>query len=333
MPGQHVQATLAQASGLLSQFQDLFRARADELNSQIDELFLKVPSTKASEDYHIWEDTPIARHWPRGDERSWSNFSEFRQNIVNLDWDLGIPWHANDEADDQTGMLVSRVRDGARSFAELPIRVANQIVTASVDVMLLPDASPLAYDGVALFSNADRGGVTGGNVIDAPDVGGVATVDAILDDYYDAKEIFRLIQRPRSGEPFWPEDIVNMDSNFMVVCSPANERRFKEAFGSDLILDTAAVTNPIKASVANLTASQPTVKVWSRLTGDDWYVFLVRGTELKPLVMQEREPLQEHMYGFDNSDRTRDTKEKGLAWDARFGFGIFAWQTAVQIDN
>ena len=328
MPGVNVSATLAAARGLQSEFKDIFERQDDALDAMITDLFMDKDSDGASETYHIFTDTPRMRAWHRGDERSFQTFDEFDHEIQNFDYELTIPWHANDEDDDQTGGLLERVQEGAARAKDLPIRIAVQLMTSTVDPELLEDASPNAYDGQNLYSSSARDGLANGNIDSGSTTG---TVNNILDDWADVLQLYRLIIQPTSGEPYWPEGLIDSWGNFMVICSPANERVFREAFQADLILDSTGV-----AGVRNLTAlenSAPKVKVWSRLSGDDWFTFLRSGTPKKPFVMQERMALQERMWGFDNSDMTRTTKQKALGWDGRWGFGIKSWQTTMQVNN
>ena len=305
---------------------------------------LGLPSDKLSELYAYFRSAPHARRWPRNTDIPSDSFDSVQFSVVNYDWGVEIPWHENDEEDDQTHSLVSRAQDTATSFALLPERVFFQLLLASTDVALLP-AVPNAPDGVALFSatdgaSADRFGISGGNIVTGSATTTVGSAQDVLVDTFNAIERLLSFQDTK-GQPYWPDEY--LDQGVTIVFGLAYFREFQTAFKAELIMQTiagdggAAATDDVKtgAAVSNYAkAAGLKVTLWPtpRITTNDFYIFL-NGAAKKATFEQVRRPLRDNLADMGNSDRARRSKVKALQWDARLGYGVALPNQCVQVNN
>lgn len=316
-----VSAGEALARGLRAEFVDTYKSRLDQVNTRLALVMdLDVPSDKLTEEYAYPESAPHPVRWPRGQNPSDQAFGFRSWTVTNYDWVARIPWHANDEADDQTRSLVQQAQQAGSNFALLPERVFFQILLGTTDLDLLP-AAPQAPDGVALFSSSTRFGNGSGNIVSGD---GVATVAAILTNLYEATARATLFQDTQ-GQPLLPQELLQ---TVLVIHGASNEEVFDRAFNQRIQQGTqAGVSNVV------LDTNRKVVR-WStpRITDNDWFV-VFPDVKHRPLFRQTRQPLQDNMEDFRNSDRTRDTKVKRLQFDARYGFGCALPYNIIKIDN
>lgn len=312
------------ARGLSMQFTRTYETYITGVNKRLELVMdLSVPSDKYEESYAYYESAPHPRRWVRGQPIPSDAFGARSWNVVNHDWGLEIPWHANDEDDDQLGGLVDQARQGGQNFAILDERLFFQVLIGSTDLDLLP-AVPNAPDGVGLFNGAARFGHASGNIVTGT---GVATVSAIQTDLYAA--IARGIAfQDTKGQPLLPPEILR---RVVVVFGSANleifERAFQQRFHLAPATAVAAVSNVIMDAAFE-------VILWPtpRITDNDWFVFFVNHPR-KAVFKQVRQPLRDNIADFTNSDRTRQTKVKALSWDSRAGYGVTLPHMAIQVNN
>ena len=335
--GNPVSATEALARGLRTTFVDTYQRLLAEAHPLLKKVMdLGLPSDKSSELYAYFESSPHPTRWPRGEDIPADAFRARNWTVENYDWAKKVSWHSNDEADDQTKSLVDRVRDVAGAFQILPERIFFQVLTGSVDLDLLP-VVPTAPDGAALFATtaggAARFGVTGGNIVTGT---GVATVAAVHTDLYGGIARFLRMQ-DTEGQPLWPPELVGR--GITIVYGSANELVFRQAFSQmnhvQIVQNVAAAENVAAAAPSNVVLNSGLrFNLWSspRILDNDWFVFLDGGPK-KAIFEQVREPLQDDVEDFGNSDRTRSTKMKSIQWHARMGYGVSLPYQAIQINN
>lgn len=307
--------------GLRSEFETIFRQRQRAMNARLGTIMRVVQSDGAYEVYGVTGAVPKVNRWRRGTNRTQQGISEFLQFVENYTYELMVPWHEEDEEDDQTGTLVDRVREGAIRFAQLPDRAYIEIITQTASDVLPTIQN--AFDGFPLYSNGGgtRFSVTGGNIITGS---GVALPSEVLFDLNAGIERF-ITFKDTEGEPRWvAEDLVNP----LVICSPALREVMLKALRGNLLENTVGSTAPSTNVFAN------TFQLWvnNRLTGNDWFINLTQ-TETKPVIMQVRRPLRVVQEDFSNSETTRRTKQKQLMWDARLSWAPFDPMTTIQVDN
>lgn len=321
-----VNASLATARGLRAEFNDVFRQRGVEVRRQMSAVMGFWGSDGAFEVYHGYDAVPLVTPWKRGESRSRSSFGEFTYYQANYDYNLALEWHGNDEADDQTGQLVPRARDGARRFSSLPLYAMVEILSGSATDLLIEQGIPSAYDGNALFSSGtgSRFGVVGGNIVTGAGVGDVASV---LSSYNTGMARFAAFTDTtgNNNAKMWDSDALKKP---LVVAPYEHKAVFEQAQKAK----QTHINGGAIGAADNVWAGEFDLWLEPRLSGEDWYIFLT-ASEFKAFFQQERQALQDNVDDFSNSDRTRDTKVKAVMWDWRGAWGIWVPQTAVKIDN
>lgn len=318
-----VNASLAIARGLRTEFNDVFRVRGAQTQQQVGQIMAFWDSDGAFEVYHGFEAVPTVKPWPRGDSRARDAFGEVSYYQANFDYNLTVSWHENDEADDQTGNLVQQARAGALRFAQLPLRATVEMLLGSA-TLLSQQGIPLAYDGNSLYSNGGgaRFGVTGGNLVSGS---GVGTVADVLANYNDGMARIATFKDTTGTETFWESsDLVKP----LIVAPYTHKKVFEEAQKAK---QTHVNGGAIGAS-DNVWAGEFDLWLEPRLTGDDWFIFL-QSSEFKTFFQQERMALRDNIEDFSNSDFARNTKIKSYMCDWRGAWGVWVPQTTVKINN
>lgn len=321
-----ISASLATARGLRSEFNDVFRTRGTETRAKVSQVMGFWNSDGAFETYHGYDSVPLVTPWPRGNSRTRSSFGEFTYYQANYDYNLTLEWHSNDEDDDQTQNLVPRAREGARRFGSLPLYALIEIISGSADQLLTEQGIPKAYDGNDLFSSGSgsRWGTVGGNIKTGS---GVGTVADVIKDYNLIMARFAAFTDTtlNAKAKLWDEQALQKP---LVIAPYGHKQVFEEAQKAK---NTHVNGGAIGAS-DNVWAGEFDLWLEPRLTGDDWFVFL-QGSEFKAFFQQERQALRDNVQDFNNSDTTRDTKQKALMFDWRGAWGVWVPQTACKADN
>ena len=326
MPGQIVYSAATLAGGLRGDFWDTYVSTYKAMSERVSAMMvLDVPSDKLTETYGYYRTSPHPKRWVRGNSIPEKGFKAVAFSVTNKDYGIKTSWHANDRMDDQTKSLPAFVAATAEKFGLLDERVAYQILTGATDLNLL-ESIPNAPDGVGICNATDgdgaaRFGVTGGNVETG---GGVATSEAIRDDFFSALGRFRQFQ-DTEGQPLL--DPGTIDGGMTVTYNVGLDKVFREAFAQRITLQTAGVSNVILDAGLAVTL-RPT----SRITDNDWWVIL-NGVKTKPMFRQTRQPVQEHAVTMDNSDHARTTKEESWQADCRYGYGIALPYGIVKVNN
>ena len=328
MAGPIIQASLSGAlkPRIIAEFNRSYDQRFRARSPIVGKSFLEVKSTLREETHGGFQSVPIPTRWVRGEPRSRTALSEFYTTVTNYSYGVWIGWHEEDEEDDQTEKLVARTQDSAVRFSQLDERIMIQLITAATDPKLLPSI-PNAYDGSALFLGTTRFGVSTGNIFTGA---GVATPTAIRNDFLAAiGSNFAQFQDTES-QPYWtPEDLDY--GNFAIIFNAAHIQVFNDAFLSTMLPANPLGSAPFDNSWLNKRA--PMLFPTQRITGDDWYILLIGSAGPKPFVKQVRRDVRQMLQDVNNSDEARDTKEKGVGFDGRFGYSIWEPRCAVKVDN
>lgn len=294
---------------------------------------LGIPSTRRTEYYGYHESAPELERWDRGEAMSEDEFLSRAFSVANLNWGKLVGWHEDDAEDLQLSGFLERARQVAVSAKKIPLRVFFQILTAGSDSKLL-QAIPNAPDGAALYAataeGADRFGVSGGNLLTGS---GVASAGAIRTDFWNA--INRMLQFLNTeGEPLLDDS----DGEIVIPFNVANQEVFTEAFKQERTLQIvdasgtnvggAAVTNSIKEASFRVTL-WPT----SRITDNDWTIFLNDPQHPKPIFEQVRQAIRVREINASNSKRSITEKRMGIAADMRAGYGVALPYTTVKVNN
>ena len=326
MAGQLVLSAATLTAGIRADFARTYANKNKGVEQKLGPIMtLKMSSDKLIELYAYYESAPHPKIWPRGTDLPVKNFRSIGYNVENFDWSIGVEWHKNDRADDQTRTLFDQARQAGANFGLLTERIFFQFILATTDSDLLATI-PNAPDGAVLYATtaggSDRFGATDGNLLSGS---GVATSDDVRTDYFSAVAQFDLFQ-DTEGQPLWdPSDV---ERGTTVIYGASNRKVFADAFQQGRTLEGgAALTNIIMDS-----GQKVTLMSTPRITDDDWFVFM-NDLEVKPIFEQLRQGLQTWDQLMSNSDRARNTKQEGVQWDARMGYGISIPYGTVKINN
>lgn len=320
------------AAGLRGEFFNAYQQRYQALTNRIGKhMALGLPSTRNEEPYFYFESSPYFRRWVRGRGMSYKNFKGIQWTVTNYEWARAIPFHYRDVNDDQSKSLMTRARELGIRGAITDEDIFFQIMQGTSDDDLLP-AVPNAPDGAALYATtaggSNRFGISNGNIITG---GGVATVSSIQTDYFKAISRMVQFQDTQGGRLLDPEKIRGAKTLYY---NPANMEVVEKAFEQSLIHSIvsgtgAAVSNVVKEMSAKhnvVTVPHP------KITDNDMYLF-IDDPEVKPIFMQEREPLRDAFADFDNSDSTRDTGIQSIRFWFTRGYGVGPAYYTVKINN
>ncbi len=306
----------ALARGLRNEFRLTWQKRFRGLEGELGRIMqLALASDKIEELYGFGEPPAPPRRRPWGDEVHREGFRFRNFTVENVAWDASVEWFKHQRLFDQLKDLDRLARQSGEEFAEIPERVAAQIVQATVDPDLL-DIIPNAPDGVAIYSavdgdGADRFGVTGGNVLTGG--AGIGSSDAIRQDTFNALERKGSFLTPKGQPAISPRFLTNFTIWFPITLWEV----MLEAFRQTRTLDGgAALTNvTIEAGLTITLLPSP------RIVGTTRFQFLDQ-FEPKPLFEQIAQPLDEQVQVEGNSDVARRQKLEGIFWETIRGYGV-----------
>lgn len=325
--------------GLRTDFWDTYEPMYKGVKEELGQVMkMDMPSSKLTEIFAYYLAAPHPVLWRRGTVATHKAFKAIQFSIQNRDWVIGVDWHLNDEADDQTGSLRGRVMDTATNMALLDERVLFQLLQDSSDSELL-ESVPNAPDGAPLYSTTDGEGgdrfqATDGNLITG---GGLASSDLIREYAFDAKSRF-IRFKDGQGQPLFDPKMV--DEGLLLVANIDNAKVISEAFSQgrtvQVIKNVLGTENVAAAAVSNVIMDAGLkVKLWltSRVTNDNLYFFLQSPRAKKPFFKLLRQDVREVTYDMTNDGHAKRTKEVGMQWDARYGYGVMLPYATVCVDN
>jgi hypothetical protein len=322
------------AEGLRTEFADTYtKIRNRQMASQIAQLMdISIGATNRQHTFGYFNAAPHAEFWRRGDPVPRDSFGSVTFVGRIHEFARRVSWSKFDREDDQTQSLMDAARMAGESFGLIPERIFFDLLNGTTTA--LPFV-PLAPDGVGFFSATDgsggnRFGLSGGNLVSGS---GVATVSAILANYYTALSRFMLFQDGK-GQPLL--DPAYVQGGVVVVAGAGNLQAFETAFmqmrqgivyGSNTA--AAAVSNIVQDAARNVE-----LFITPRISDNDWYVFL-KSPPKKATFHLERKAVQpfEALEGNNNSDSVRDSAEEYIQWESREGGGIALPYGAIKIDN
>lgn len=327
---QTVGAGNARTAGLRTTFLQTYYRHYDGIKPELEKISqMGLPSDKDVETYFHWKSTPHIRRWIRGTGVPSKAFNGVQYTATNYEWARSVPWHFADEQDDQTGSLPTAVKQLAQDGGLLDERVFFQIMAAGTDNELLATV-PTAPDGQAFFSTTNDGttarfGITNGNSLT-----GTGTSEAqIRTDYHTAMAQFRGLLDTES-QPLWDPSVIDGGAIIFHAANATLRERFAAVFKREVVHSVisstgAGVTNEIREENVQ-------VRSTSRLTGNSWYIFLVKAPQ-KSLFSQERMSPIEIQETWDNSDITRRTGIKEFGVVLRRGYGLAEPYQGIKVTN
>ncbi len=287
---------------------EFFRKRIAMDNPIIDLIAMRVKSNNRSEDYGWLGDVPQLRSWKGG--RKITVLTDAVYNLLNEDFEATLAFDRNDFRDDQTGQFAVRVRQLAERAANHPVALMITNIINGTSATL-----GLGYDGVSIYNNAHpaRGDQTAAQ--DNLLAGTGTTTTALRTDLNAAITALRRVVDETGTEPFSDD----FDS-LLVFAPPELELNWREVLFAAIISQTT-----------NVMANRADLWISARLTDvNDWYLMNV-GSEVKPFIFQEREPLKaESVVDGEGPFMTRKIL---FGVSARYAAGMGFWQLTNKTVN
>jgi phage major head subunit gpT-like protein len=319
------------AAGLRTEFLKTYEQEYAGLGSLDVCMQRDIPSDKFLEKYVYYETSPYLRLWKRGQTMPMGAFRAVQYSVSNLEWAISIPWHYRDRNDDQTKSLVQHARQAGENAALLDERVFFQIMTAGSSALLLENV-PTCPDGAALYATVDgasaaRFGATYGNLWTGT---GVSVPSTIITDICSVLSQFQKYQ-DTEGEPLLSANAI--DGGITIFASHALRQVMLSAI--HMLYQPYTTVTAGNVTVSNLfkDAGQSIKVVFSqRITGNSWYVFL-NNCKLKPVFSQLREPLQDMVATWENSDITRANGIESIRWWEAKGYGCNLPYGTIKVYN
>jgi hypothetical protein len=321
------------ANGLRTEFSDTYsELRKTQADGRIGMIMdLGVGADNRRHEFGYYEAAPHMTYWPRGATVPTEGMGSVRFTGVVHNWARRIEWHKDDRADERTGSLMDYAQGAGRSAGTLPERFLIDLILGTTTTL---PAVPLAPDGVAMFSATDAGGgdrfgVSSGNLLSGS---GVASISAVLSDYYSGIEQYMLLQDGK-GEPLLAPEMVAQ--GVVIIHGVGNTQIFEEAFlqkRQGEVMGTDAGVTP--SNVVQDASRNVTLWPHPKITDNDWFMFL-KAAPKKPTFLMVRDGIKEFqaLEGDNNSDHVRTTGMEYVQWETRQGAGIALPYGAIKINN
>lgn len=281
-------------------------------------------------DLAAFYDPPTIARWSRGSHIPMGSFGDFSKSHTLTRIGMKLVWEIDDEEDDRLNQLPSVVEATAEEFAKFQPRGVFEYLAGSASLM--PSLDTL-YDGLSLFSSSTRGSVSGGNIVTGTGI----TAEGIRNDFYSAVARAGDFRRETAtGEFYWQGSNLADPKQWLIVAPFDADmmRVMKRAFGQERTLDELTLGAAVSNEFAG--GNSPEIHYSQRLTGDDWFLFYLGNSKIRPFMdvkhtgHESPMPLEQRE---DGSDITRDYNQRGKGWKQRLGWFPLHWQGAIKIDN
>jgi phage major head subunit gpT-like protein len=262
-----------------------------------DAIATRIQSDSPQETYNWFGEVPKMREWI-GDRR-FDELRAYAHTIVNKDWANGIRISANDIRDDKLGLVAPKVN----ALAQAAARHQEELVT---NYLVLGSAGTLglAYDGQFFIDtdHSDGGSASQSNK-------GTSALDATT---YAAGWQSMLERKDENGEPL---DIM---PKYLI-------------YGPKLRVTVQGLieAGTLSGGGVNVNYQSVTPILSRRLVGtydDYWFLIGESAGGMKPIILQEREPVEFIAQDDPESEGYLNRKEfrYGANWRGNAGYGM--WQ-------
>jgi len=261
----------------------------------------RVPSSSTKNVYPLVVDSGAIQEWTSGPRDYYTPvMSSFE--LTNKKYSLGVACSREWIEDDQTGLLLPAIRSAARKFLIHPDALLAAVI----------NANPLTLDGVALFSathfkngrNSGGGTFSNAKTSRALTVANVATTRA---------ELLAL-----TGPDGFP--MINPGARLTIIVPPSLERTAREIafamYANDSVTSGLQQENVMRGMYDVLVIPQ-----LESLSATTWYMADLSDPDDRPLIFQERTPLEESAKVNLSDDNVVDLDEYRWAWRVRYVAG------------
>ena len=283
------------------------RAMADQPATYTEKIATVVPSTSDKENYSWLGEAPTMS-LVEGSVKG-SAMSSVSYELENQTYASSLIVSRADVADQKLDQISIRIQQMAR--------VAAQFVNKLLVDKLVSGSSDLCYDGAAMFSatHPDRGsGSTQSNLRTGTGSTTAQTASDINEAIADMLNF-----KAENGEPY-SEEV----SRLCIVAPPAMRKPILEAVNAQVISNTSNVM------FGNMLVD---FIFTGRLTDANDYYVLNTGMPVRPLIVQDREPLEFVAQDSEDSDGAMFREQYAYKCRQRLAVGYANWQTAVKVTN
>jgi phage major head subunit gpT-like protein len=263
-----------------------------------------VKSDSDNEEYLFIDAMPGIREWL--DEINFKDFKDFYYQIVNKDWQFGIPVKRNTIDDSKKslgGSIEMNIRTSVDSWNSFPDELIADLLTAN----------GTAFDGTAFFANT-RPNLQGANAIDNLYSGTGVTLAQVEADFKGAKDALRAF-RDRNDKP------MNRRTKLAVFIPPHLEDRFAVLRESRSIdLGSGAITNTL------LNTFDIIINYFQSSSDNDWYLINTNAAIPAFIYQTRKSP------SWDFVDDKRSLKVEYFS-TARMNAGYGNPTAIVKVDN
>lgn len=292
--------------GLRSEFVIAAQTKTDPM---LDSLMMRVASTKDSEKYGWLGQVNSMKEWT--DNKVFESVTEHTFTIQNVKYENTLAVRRTDILDDQVGATPARIRD-------LTIKGKFHPQKLLIDA-IIAGASTVCYDGQYFFDTDHSEGASGTQANVAASLGSGTTLAGIQADFRRARAAIMGFKDSK-GNPIWETPI---GVNWVVAAPVGLWGVFEELQNAAVLSNTTNVLKGVfdLVSLPRLTAND----------ADNWYLFAVT-PEMKPFILQERDPLQfSALEGDSDMGFLRDIYAYSVTWRGAVGYGW--WQCAFKTTN
>ncbi len=269
-------------------------------------LAMETTSTGSSEEYIFIGDLPGFEEWK--DDRKMGSLAAHRIRVTNKDWANGVPVHRNEIADDKLGIVGKRIAGLAQKAARHKGDLLTKLLLNGFTGTAYPDTGDgLCYTGDLFFSDSHQL------------EGNSTTIDNLATDALSVTSLEARVKQMREFTTWDGADPLDVTPTHLFV-GPKLEFTAKRIVGQQVTVETAG-----DGGVTNIHYGAFTVVVLPRLIGtyDDYWFLADLSKPIKPLIVQDREPITTSAQTDWNS---KDLFQKGVmnfGAQARYNAGYF----------
>ncbi len=285
-----------------------FFSRFEGTKSYYQELSTRVPSSSDTETYRWLGSVPRMREW--GDGRVARGMRTESYSVENLKYESTIEVDRDEIADDKTGQIRIRIGEmAARAATHKDYLIAQLLINGGTSGFN-------SYDGVSFFNQSHESGDSGtqnnaliATVVDAENPT-VAEFTTTLKSAISAMLSFKDDQ----GDP------MSMGASGMVCVVPSNM----------YLTALEAVNATIVGGTTNVLEGTAKIVAFPWLTEKSKWFLLKTDDVIRPLIFQDREPIEFTALAEDSEESfKREKLYYGVRARYRMTYGY--WQYAVQI--
>ncbi len=300
-----VVSTAMTLSGIRPEFFKAF----DGTKTYFQDLTTRIPSTTGKETHGFLGNVPQMREWGTG--RVARGLFDEKFDVENLKYETTMEVDRDEISDDQTGAIMTRVREMAARAATHKDKLVSELLVNGAT------AGFNSYDGLTFFNAAHVTGESGSqsNILTPAAVDGDAPTTAEFRTAMAAGIARLLSLNDSQGEP------MSMNAEGLIAIVPP----------AMYITALEALNATIVASTTNVLAQAAQVLAFPRLTDLSKFYLMKTDVPVRALIFQDREAIEfTALEGDSDEGFMREKYIYGLRARYRLTYGY--WQYCLSLD-